>query len=107
MLAAVGQLVASARAAMRPKWSQRFLAEELTLRGYPTTRSQITRLENSEATLHDAELLAAAALILQIPDESVLLAIVEDYARVRERVTSGLAQRTSSSRPSNSPHGRA
>ena len=90
MLSTVGHLLASARAAMRPKWSQQFLAEELTLRGYPATRSQIARLENSPACAYNLELLAAATRVLTIPDESVQRAMLEDYRGIQERVVASL-----------------
>ena len=84
--------MAAARAAMRPRWSQRFLAEELTLREYPATRSQIARLENRPPNDYDAELLAAAALVLRVPYESVQQAIVNDYRTAYERIAEGLAE---------------
>ena len=92
MRSAVGELIAAARAAMRPRWSQQFLAEELTLRGYPATRSQIARLENSLPCEHSAELLAAAAHVLGIPQRSVQRAIMDDYGSVYQRIAEALAE---------------
>lgn len=90
--ATVGELVATRRAAMRPMWSQQFLADELTRRGYPATRTQIARLENSLPTKHKAPLLAAAALVLRIPDDEVIEAIMRDYASVQRRVAATVAR---------------
>ena len=91
MPSTLGHLLASARAAMRPKWSQQFLADELTLRGYPATRSQIARLENSPACGYNAELLAAATRCLGIADESVHRAILDDYRGIEARVVANLS----------------
>lgn len=92
MPAAVGELLATRRAAMRPRWSQQFLADELIRRGYPATRTQIARLENSPPTEHKAALLAAAALALQIPVDAVIEAIIRDYAAVQQRVAAIVAR---------------
>lgn len=64
---------------MRPRWSQEFLADELTRRGYPATRGQIARLEHAVPGAHDSELLAAVAQALQIPLEAVQRALKEDF----------------------------
>ncbi|MEE8422453.1 MAG: hypothetical protein V3S31_06725 [Dehalococcoidia bacterium] len=90
MPAQVGQLIASARTRMRPRWSQDFLAEELTLRGYSVTRGQIARLETASPGRHDAELLAAIAEIMAIPDALVRRAIMEDYEALQGDVSSKL-----------------
>ena len=82
----VGELVATHRAAMRPRWSQQFLADELTRCGYPATRTQIARLENSLPTKHHSALLAAAALVLRIPNAAMIDAMTRDYATVQQRV---------------------
>ena len=81
-----GELVATRRAAMRPRWSQQFLADELTRCGYPATRTQIARLENSLPTKHKSALLAAAALVLGIPNAAMIDAVTRDYAIVQQRV---------------------
>lgn len=75
---------------MRPRWSQDFLAEELTLRGYSVTRGQVARLETAPPGRHDAELLAAIAEIMSIPDPLVRRAIMEDYEALQGDVSSKL-----------------
>ena len=82
----VGELLATHRAAMRPRWSQQFLADELTRCGYPATRTQIARLENSLPTKHHSALLSAAALVLRIPNAAMIEAMTRDYAIVQQRV---------------------
>ena len=58
---AVGRLIAAARHGQHPRWSQAFLAEELTRRGFPVTRNQIARLEFSAPNRHNPLVLAFAA----------------------------------------------
>ncbi len=82
MPSAVAGLIASARAAKRPAWSQAFLADEMLRRGLATSRNQIARLERSEPTLYSYELVAAAGLCLSIEPAAVLAAIAEDYLTV-------------------------
>ena len=91
MRSAVGELIASARAAKRPRWSQQFLADELTLRGFPITRSHIARLENSPRTGHREDMLCASALVLGIPRELVEQTILVDYRSVCERIEQELS----------------
>ena len=91
MRSAVGELIASARAAKRPRWSQQFLADELTLRGFPTTRSHIARLEGGPRASHKEDLLCACAIVLEIPDELVVRAIIADYRSVYERIEQELS----------------
>ena len=92
MRSAVGELIASARAAKRPKWSQQFLADELTLRGFPATRSHIARLESSRRAGHREDMLCASAIVLEIPHELVEQAILADYRSVCERIQQELSQ---------------
>lgn len=86
MSAAVGELISFRRASMRPRWSQRFLAEELTFRGYAATRSQIARLENAAPGQHNIELLAAAACVLSVMPEELHGAIIDDCKTVYRQV---------------------
>lgn len=72
---------------MRPRWSQEFLAEELTRRGYPATRGQIARLEHTVPGAHDSELTAAVAQALQIPLQAVQRAREDDFERVWHRAS--------------------
>ncbi|MEX2446705.1 MAG: helix-turn-helix transcriptional regulator [Dehalococcoidia bacterium] len=75
-----GNLIRQARLARRPKWSQQFLADELTERGYGTTRSQIARLERGDAVhAGSAELLTAAAIVLEVDVETFQNAVIADY----------------------------
>lgn len=82
MASAIAGLIASARAAKRPSWSQAFLADDMLRHGFPTTRNQIARLERSEPTLYSHQLVAAAGLCLGIEPAAVLAAIAEDYLTV-------------------------
>ena len=99
MPGAVGQLIAFARRAKRPRWSQQFLAEELERLGYPATRNQIARLEPSGPTRHADELLAAAATALEIDVDTVMRAVSEDYGTLHQQVRQRIApQRPSAAR---------
>ena len=91
MPGAVGQLIASARGAKRPRWSQQFLAEELERLGFPATRNQIARLELSGPTRHPDELLAAAATALEIDIDTVVGAVSEDYRTLHQQVRERIA----------------
>jgi transcriptional regulator with XRE-family HTH domain len=79
---------------MRPRWSQQFLADELTLRGFPATRGQIARLENCDMNMYDANLLAAVACLMGVADELVRRAIVDDYGHAYAAVEEDLRVRT-------------
>ena len=76
---AVGRLIAAARRGQHPRWSQAFLASELTRRGFPVTRNQIARLELSAPNRHNPLALAFAAHVLDIEPSAVLQAIASDY----------------------------
>ncbi len=91
MPGAVGQLIASARRAKRPRWSQQFLAEELERLGFPATRNQIARIELSAPTRHPGELLAAAATALDIDLDTVARAVSDDYRTLHEQVSQRIA----------------
>lgn len=91
MPGAVGQLIASARRAKRPRWSQQFLAEELEWLGFPATRNQIARLELSGPTRHSDELLAAAATALEIDVDTVARVVSEDYCMLHRQVRQRIA----------------
>ena len=82
MSSAVGCLIQQARVSRRPKWSQQFLADELCRVGYETTREQIARMERTEPCRANAELLAAAAMALQIDEQTLQGAILADYLSV-------------------------
>ena len=84
MPGAVARSVAAARGSRRPRWSQQFLAEELTRRGYPATRNQIARLELSAANHHRAALLAAVAAVLAIDAETIVRAVAGDYLALHQ-----------------------
>ena len=99
MPGSVARSVAVARRSRRPRWSQQFLAEELTRRGYPTTRNQIARLELSEANQHRADLVAAVAAVLAIDAETIVCAVASDYLAVHQR----MAQRFSAGGASSIP----
>ena len=86
MRSAVGNLVARSRAGMRPRWSQQFLSDELTRRGFPVTRSQIARLETGVPNSRSMELVAAIAIVMPLPVSSVTDAIVHDFLAAHERV---------------------
>ena len=75
---------------MRPRWSQQFVADELTRRGYPATRSQVARLENSPPSQCNPVLLAAVARVLEISDGSVERAIIADYRSVQADIVEQL-----------------
>ena len=71
---------------MRPRWSQQFLSDELTRRGFPVTRSQIARLETGVPNARTMEIVAAISVVMPIPINSVTDAIVQDFFAARERV---------------------
>lgn len=76
---AVGRLIAATRHRQQPRWSQAFLAGELTRRGFPVARNQIARLELSAPNRHNALALTVAAHVLAIEPSAVLQAIASDY----------------------------
>lgn len=86
MRSALSELIAEARSAQRPKWSQQFLADELSRYGQETTREQIARLERSAPFRVNPQLLAAAALLLRVEHDALSRAILRDYATVAERL---------------------
>ncbi len=75
---------------MRPRWSQRFLADELTRRGFPVTRSQIVRLETSGPNARTIELVTAIAIVMPIPVSAVRDGIVRDLLAAHEKVAARL-----------------
>ncbi len=75
---------------MRPRWSQQFLSDELTSRGFPVTRSQIARLETGVLNVRSSELVAAIAIVMPIPVSAVTDAIVHDFLGAHERVAERL-----------------
>ena len=87
MTSAVGRLIQQARVNRRPKWSQQFLADELCRLGYETTREQIARIERSEPSRSNAELLAAVALALSLDEQVLQAAILADYLSVATALT--------------------
>ena len=103
MPGAVAPSVATARRSRRPRWSQQFLAEELTHRGYPTTRNQIARLELSEANQHRADLVAAVAAVLAIDAETIVRAVASDYLAVHQQLARRLGEGGAGSIPVDAP----
>ncbi len=99
MPGAVARSIATARRSQRPRWSQQFLAEELTRRGYPTTRNQIARLELSEANHHRADLVAAVVAVLAIDAETIVRAVASDYLALHQRMAHRLSEGGGSSIP--------
>ncbi len=75
---------------MRPRWSQQFLADELTQRGFPVTRSQIVRLETSGSNPRTFELVAAIAIVMPIPVSAVRESIIRDVLAAHEEVAARL-----------------
>ena len=90
MAGAVAQLARGLRRAKRPRWSQQFLAEELTRHGHAATRNQIARLEISESNRHPPELVAAIAVLLDADLNDLVKAIARDYLTVHRRVREGM-----------------
>jgi hypothetical protein len=78
----VGELVQRARAQQRPRWSQQFLADELTRLGYTITREQIARFERSDPLRTNIELLAALAFVLKLDLQQLQAALFADYLAV-------------------------
>ena len=99
MPGAVARSVATARRSRRPRWSQQFLAEELTRRGYPTTRNQIARLELSEANQHRADLVAAVAAALAIDAETIVRSVASDYLMLHQQMARRLGEGGASTIP--------
>lgn len=80
--AATGQLIRRYRRAQRPRWTQHFLAEELTNAGLPSTRSRVAHLELAAPNRNHCELLAAAAYVLGIPADEMIQALAQDFREV-------------------------
>jgi hypothetical protein len=74
----------------RPRWSQQFLADELTRMGYATTREQIARLELSEPGRANVELVAAITVALRLDDQVSQAAIFSDYLSVMSALSAKL-----------------
>jgi hypothetical protein len=87
MESAVGRLIQEARMNRRPKWSQQFLADELSRVGYETTREQIARMERSEPCHLNAELFAAVAGVLRLDEQLLQAAMFDDYLTVAKQIS--------------------
>ncbi len=80
---AAARLLVDARRQQRPRWSQSFLAEELSRRGRSTNQRQIMRLEGSSPGRCDLGLLSAAALVLGIDHEDTVAAVAADMLTIQ------------------------
>ncbi len=80
---ATAGLLVDARRQQRPRWSQSFLADELSRRGRSTTQRQIMRLEGSSPGRCDLALLSAAALVLGIERDDVVAALSADMLSIQ------------------------
>jgi hypothetical protein len=106
MTSAIGALVYQARSSRRPRWSQQFLADELSRLGYAVTRDQVARLELSEPCRANVELVAAISIALDLDEEVSQAAFCSDYVSVQSALYARLPhvnRRTSNEIPTRVP----